>query len=232
MQLLYTTAMLLTAAAFLSAQEPAGTPSPRPEKPTALPADIYPDALARLPLVKREEMDELGKKMYDRLVSGQARSLVGLQGPYGIWLHSPQLAERVEPLVYYLRYETELGRRLTELAILVSARELDSQFEGTAHEPAALKEGLEPAIIDLVRHRKSAAGLGEKEALIITFGRELFQKRKVSSATFARARKVFGDRGVVELAALMGEYSSVSALINAFDIQLNPDQKPLLPMQE
>jgi 4-carboxymuconolactone decarboxylase len=119
---------------------------------------------------------------------------------------------------------------LTELGILVAARELDSQFEWSAHEPVALKEGLEPAIIDVVRFRKSAQGLGEKEALIINLGRELFRKHKVSRATFAHAQKVFGDRGVVDLAALMGDYTSINMLINTFDIQLQPDQKPLLPM--
>lgn len=201
-----------------------------PEKAAALPRDIYPDSMARLPVVKRQEMDDLGKKLYDTIVNGQARSIAGLQGPLGIWLHSPRFAEHALPLNYYLRFETDLGRRLTELAILVTARELDNQFEWTAHEPAALKEGLEPAIIDVVKHRKAVAGLGEKETLIVTFGRELFGKHKVSSPTFAHALKVFGKEGVVNLAGLMGDYSSVSAMINAFDIQLRPDQKPLLPL--
>ena len=217
---------LLAAAAF----SPASAQQSAAPSATALPPDVHPESLSRLPNVRREEMDELGKKMYDTVVGGQARSIAGLQGPYGVWLHSPQLAEKVLPLIYYLRYDTSLGRRLTELGILVAARELDSQFEWSAHEPVALKEGLEPAIIDVVRFRKSAQGLGEKEALIINLGRELFRKHKVSRATFAHAQKVFGDRGVVDLAALMGDYTSINMLINTFDIQLQPDQKPLLPM--
>ncbi len=195
-----------------------------------LPADVDPQSLARLSLVKREEMSEEGKKVYDLFVSPQVRSLAGLQGPYGIWLHSPKLAERAQPLNYYLRYETSLGRRLTELAILVTARELDNQFEWTAHEPAALKEGLEPAIIDVVRRRKGTDKLAEKEALIITVGRELFRKHTVSPPTFARALKVFGKEELVNLVALFGDYASISYTINAFDIQLHPDQKPLLPL--
>jgi 4-carboxymuconolactone decarboxylase len=205
-------------------------PSSVPAKASALPKDIYPDSLARLPLVKREEMDEQGKKLYDLFGSPEARSAAGLKGPYGVWLYSVPVAGHAQALNYYLRYETDLGRRLTELAILVTARELDNQYEWTAHEPLALKEGLEPEIIDTVKHRKGIAGLGEKEALIISFGRELFGRKKVSSQTFAKARKVFGQQGVVNLAALMGDYASISATINAFDLQLLPDQKPLLPL--
>ena len=129
----------------------------------------------------------------------------------------------------YLRYETTLDRRLTELAILVTARELDQQFEWTAHEPAALKEGLEPAIVDVVKHRKPVDGLGEKEAVIVSFGREVFRERKVRAETFARAVDLFGTRGVVDLAALMGNYASTAVILNAVDQQLRPDQRPLLP---
>ena|SRR5688572_28571680 len=108
----------------------------------AFPADIQPDSLSRLPLRRREDMDEQGQRFYDAVVGPQSRTLVGLRGPSGIWLHSPDLGERVRAVNQYLRFETALDRRLTELAILVTARELDNQFEWTAHEPAALGEGL------------------------------------------------------------------------------------------
>jgi len=116
-----------------------------------LPEDIAPDSLSRLPLVTRDDME--GTRLYDALVSPQSRTLVGLRGPGGIWLHSPKLGALVRAVNQHLRYETALDRRLTELAILVTARELDNQFEWTAHEPAALREGLEPAIIDVVKYR-------------------------------------------------------------------------------
>src|SRR5438093_6176979 len=153
-----------------------------------LPRDIYPDSLSRLPLVKREAMDEQGKKFYDTVTGPHSRTLVGLQGPSGIWLHSPELGERMRAVNQYLRYETALERRLTELAILVTARELDNQFEWTAHEPVALAEGLEARIIEIVKRRKPIARLGKqlgrKEAVIVAFRRELFRSRKLSAATF------------------------------------------------
>jgi len=128
----------------------------------------------------------------------------------------------------YLRYETALERRLTELAILVTARELDNQFEWTAHEPVALKEGLDPEVIDVVKYRKPTSGLGTKEALIICLGRKLFRERKVDPETFAHALEVFGPRGIVELAAVMGNYAGTAIMLSMVDQQLRPDQTPLL----
>jgi 4-carboxymuconolactone decarboxylase len=194
-----------------------------------LPRDVHPDSLSRLPLVAREALDEQGRRFYDAVVSPQSRTLVGLRGPSGIWLHSPRLAGHVRAVNQFLRYETGLDRRLTELAILVTARELGNQFEWTAHEPLALREGLEPRIIDVVKHRKPVARLGTREALIIRFGREVFRERKVSSETFARAVETFGREGVVNLAALMGNYAMTAVILDAVDQQLHPDQQPLLP---
>ena len=195
----------------------------------ALPKDVYPDSLSRFPLLTRQLLDEVGRKHYDAVVGPQSRTLVGLRGPSGIWLHSPKLAGFVRAANQYLRFESALDRRLTELAILVTARELDSQFEWTAHEPAAFKEGLEPRIIDVVKRGRPIAGLGKKEALIVGFGRELFRTRKLRSQTFARAVELFGRRGVLELAALMGNYAGTALILAAVDQQLHPEQTPLLP---
>jgi 4-carboxymuconolactone decarboxylase len=194
----------------------------------SLPEDVDPASGSRLPLLARDEMDEQGKAFYDAVTGPQSRTLVGLRGPSGIWLHSPELGTRVRAVNQYLRFETGLERRLTELAILVTARELDNQFEWTAHEPAALKEGLEPAIIDIVKHRRPVSGMGAKEALIVTMGRELFRERRLSSATFARAVELFGRREVVNLAALMGNYAMTAVILDTVAQQLPPGQDPLL----
>src|SRR2546425_12511431 len=118
-------------------------------RPATPPADVHPESLSRLPLRQRKDMDEQGQRFYDAVVGPGSRTLVGLRGPSGIWLHSPALGERVRAVNQYLRFEAALGRRLTELAILVTARELDNQFEWTAHEPAALADGLSQQIIDV-----------------------------------------------------------------------------------
>ena len=195
-----------------------------------LPKDVHPESLSRLPLRRREEMDEQGQRFYDAVVGPQSRTLAGLRGPSGIWLHSPELGERMRRVNQYLRFETALGRRLTELAILVTAREMDSQFEWTAHEPAALADGLSQEIIDVVKYRRPADGLGPEESAIIAFGREVFRDKKVRSETFACAVELFGHEGVVNLVALMGNYAATAIMLNAVDQQLHPDRQPLLPL--
>jgi 4-carboxymuconolactone decarboxylase len=194
-----------------------------------LPRDIHPESLCRLPLRRREDMDEPGRRFYDAVVGPQSRTLVGLRGPSGIWLHSPALGERVRTVNQYLRFETALGRRLTELAILVTARELDQQFEWTAHEPAGLAEGLAQEVIDVVKHRRPITGLPPEESVIVSFGREVFRDRKVRPETFARAVELFGHEGVVNLAALMGNYAMTAVMLDAVDQHLHPDRPPLLP---
>src|SRR4051812_40441092 len=162
--------------------------------------DIDPISRCRLPLVQRDDLDEAGQQVFDATAANQ-RSIARLRGPAGIRLHSPRSRE-----LEYLRYETELGRRLTELAILVAAREMDQQFEWTLHEQEALKEGLEPQIIDVVLHRRAVEGLGDKEATIISLGRELFTKHRLSPKLFAQAQALFGPKTLVDLVALMGNY--------------------------
>jgi 4-carboxymuconolactone decarboxylase len=135
----------------------------------------------------------------------------------------------MRPLNRYLRYEAGFGGRVRELAILTTARECDSQFEWAAHENEALREGIAPQIVAIVKHRDSTRGLDEVDAIIIELGREIFGARKVAPATFARALKQFGRRKLVDLVSLMGNYAATAALLTAFDMQLDEGQAPLLP---
>ena len=125
-----------------------------------LPKDVYPDSRFRLPLPKRADMDDYGKKVFDELADPGRSSLVGLQGPSGIRLHSPRVAKPMSDVNTYLRTGTGLDGRLTEIAVMVTARAMDNQFEWTAHEIAGRKAGVEPAIVDLIKYRKPIAGLG------------------------------------------------------------------------
>ena len=218
--------LVLTTTIGVGAGARAQQPSAQPRQ---VPKDVYPDSLNRLPLPKREDLDAASQKLFDSYAGPNSKSLAGLQGPGGIRLHSPHLAVLNEPRNTYLRYNTEIPRRLAELAILVTAREFDSQFEWTAHEPAALKEGLEPGIIDVVKNRKELKGIEGNEAIIISIGRELFGKRNLTSATFARGLNSFGKKGMVDLVTLMTDYASTSFFLRAFDMQLHAGDKPLLP---
>jgi 4-carboxymuconolactone decarboxylase len=194
------------------------------------PPDIHPESGSRLPPVRREDLDEAGRAEYDRLAdrSGGA-SLAGLRGPGGLNLHSPRAAAYLNGFSRYLRYESGMSARVRETAILVTARATDQQFEWAMHEPNALKDGVPPAVIDVIKYGAATAGLDETDAVIIELGRQVFGQHKVDAALFARARRLFGDRGVVELVMLMGNYSAVAALLTACDAQLPAGQAPLLP---
>ena len=195
------------------------------------PSDIDPESRNRLPVAKREDLSDLGKTLWDKTTADvkSRRSLAGFQGPYGIALHSPRVAETDQRKNDYLRFESHLGRRHYEVAILVTARELNHQFEWAAHEPAALAAGVEPAIIDIIKNRKPLAGLQPKDAALIQLGREVLNRQSARSATLAEALTLFGRQDLVDAVSVMGHYAGIAILLNAFDQQLAPGQKPLLP---
>jgi 4-carboxymuconolactone decarboxylase len=199
-----------------------------------IPPDIQRDSWARLPRLTRDEMDADGRRAWDIIVNPKSRYAGGTTGPVTMWLYSPRMAEHIFPASTYLRYETGKDQRLTELAILATAREVRSQYEWTGHETAALKAGLEPAIIDIVKNRRSlegtgTPGLGDKERIIIQLAREAVSEPKVSPATFQKAVEIFGRKGVMDLAGLIGYYSFVNITLKTFDVQLAPGRTRLLP---
>ncbi len=197
--------------------------------PAGYPADVDPESGCRLPLPRREDLDEDGQQAYDRLADPAGGTLRGLKGPGGIQLHGPELSRRSRPVNHYLRHEAGLGGRARELAILSTARELDSGFEWAAHEPAALAEGISPEIIDAIKYRRDTSGLAAADAIVIELGREIFGARLVSAATYARALQQFGRRKLVDLVALMGNYAATAALLTAFDMQLDDGHAAALP---
>src|SRR5438876_4548786 len=119
----------------------------------SIPADIDPESGFRLPVPRREDLDETGKQLYDRATTPGA-TIAGLQGPAGVQLYSSRTPQHLTALNRYLRYESGISPRVREIAILTTARELDSQFEWVAHEPEARKEGVEPNVIEVIKHRK------------------------------------------------------------------------------
>ena len=227
MRILIWIGLLIAVVATLSGQSEKGTQAPA--RSATLPSDVRPDSLNRLPVVKREQMDENGKKAYD-LNAGGPGKVAQPTGPGAISLYSPGASEPLRKLNNYLRRDGNiLGKAITELAILVAAREENSQYIWSAHEPAALKAGIAQPVIDAVKYNKEVSGAGEKETIVIRLGRQLLREHKLNSDTFAKAVELFGKQGTVELVTLMGDYTLNGLLTNAFDQHLPPERKPLLP---
>ena len=203
----------------------------------AMPADILAESLARLPGVQRADLDMIGQDAFDTYVRPGTGYETGLRGPIGMWMHSPEVAKAMFDVRRRVRYGSTKDQRLTELTIISTAREIDSQYIYTAHEPAARNAGLEQEIIDIVRFQVpldqvvETDGLGEREKAIIQFAREVINEEKVSSETFAKAIELFGNEGVMDLTGLIGYYNFVSMTVRAFDVQRPIGNELLLPIR-
>ena len=222
----------VTAAALAAGNVTAADAQPTVDQPgtdPALPKDVYASSRNRAPLITRDmiESDE-NKKAYDGIMHGS--TIAGMQGPAGISLYSSKINRIAAQLNVALRLQSGLAPRLAELAMIVASREADSAFEWSAHERAGRNVGLESSIIDIVRYRKPTMGLGEKEAAIITLGREAYGKHKVSPQTYATAQRLFGTETLVNLCLLMGNYVMTAGLLCTFDQQLPPGVAPTLPI--
>jgi 4-carboxymuconolactone decarboxylase len=191
------------------------------------PSDIDPQSGFRLPLLKRETLDETGKRAYDR-ANSPGKTIVGLRGPAGIHLYSTGTVDAHNTMNSYLRFHAGFDPKVREVAILAVAREMDSQFEWAAHEPEALQVGVPAEVIDIIKHRKSTQGTDETYAAIIELGRQAVGGHKVTSAAFARVKALFEPTKLVQLVMLMGTYASTAIMLAAFDMQV-PEGKPQLP---
>jgi 4-carboxymuconolactone decarboxylase len=185
-----------------------------------LPADIHPVTLSRLPPVTPEDLDEEGK----RLLAARENFTPG-PGPTHITVYSP----RDRSLGVPTGTNSPVGPRLFQLAVLIAAREIDQQYEWSAHEPAGLRQGLEQRVIDVVKYDRDVAGLDDKDATLITFGRTLLREHRVSSELWAKMVGHFGRQHTVDLMSIMGDYIRVGIMLNAVDQRLPPGREALLP---
>lgn len=191
-----------------------------PQEKNSLPPDINPVTLSRLPPVTPADLDEEGQ----RLLAARTNYKPG-PGPAHVSIYSPREVDLGIPS----GEKSPVGRRYFQIAVLITAREIDQQYEWTAHEMAGRRQGLEQAVIDVVKYDKDVASLSEKDATLITFGRALFREHRVSSELWAKMVSDFGRQRTVQLMMIMGEYFKAGFMMNAVDQHLPPDREALLP---
>ena len=187
---------------------------------SALPPDINPVTLSRLPPPTAADLDEEGQ----RLLAARPDYKPG-PGPTHITIWAP----RERNLGIPSGTNSPVGARQFQLAALIGARECDQQYEWSAHEPAGLRQGLEQNVIDVVKFNKSVAGLADKDATLITFGRALFRDHRVSSELWAKMVNLYGRQHTVEFMTIMTDYFRVGIMLNAVDQHLPVNRPPLLP---
>jgi 4-carboxymuconolactone decarboxylase len=189
---------------------------------------IHPESLSRVPPVQRDGLDAEGKRIWDYIAGTAANKTMPLTGPAPVSMYSPKLAEPMHAINQYLRTSV-VGPRYFELSALMAAREFDQQYEWSSHEPAALRAGVEQRVIDVIKFNRDLAGLSDKDATAIRFGRALLRDREVSPELWAQTVEHFGRQGAIEIAAIIGDYIMAGLMLTAVDQQLPADRKPLLP---
>lgn len=178
---------------------------------------------SRLPLLDPNDMNADQRAVYDDIMSGARGSI---QGPFNPWLRSPKLADRAQKLGEYCRFNTILGPRLSEIAILLTARHWQSQFEWYAHAGLARDAGHSDETIAAIKDGARPDFADYREAMVFDYAHELIANGRVGDETHARAVELLSEQGVVEVVGVIGYYMLVSLTLNAFHVPL-PEGVPL-----
>ena len=175
-----------------------------------------------------EQMTPEQKTMTDHVLAGERGSM---NGPYNVFLRSPEMGDLAQKYGASMRFHSSNPRKLNELAILITGRFWNAQYEWYAHHKYALQAGLSPAVIDAVATGKRPVSMQPDEEVVYNFCTELLNTRQVSDATFKAAVDKLGERGVVDLIGVMGYYHLVSMLLNVDRYPLpdgaQPELKPI-----
>jgi 4-carboxymuconolactone decarboxylase len=194
-----------------------------------LPADINADSRARLPYVERKNLDEAGQKIYDVLPGRAQNGTLG--GPLAFAAYNPAVAKALFDL-HNAAVAGTLNAHVRELAIMVACRETNYNLEWNGHEQTALRSGVDAKTLDVIRRGAPLTGVPEADAAVIRFGRQLYGDRKVDSATFAKIVELFGQRGAMDMVAVMNTYAVSGFYGIAVDEQAAAGKTPLEPLKK
>jgi 4-carboxymuconolactone decarboxylase len=189
-----------------------------------LSADLDPQSRARLPYLKKSDLDAKSQKSLEPFVAKDDT----VRGPLAFAAYNPAVAQALFDLHNAAVPGGTLDPHTRELAILVACRETNYNLEWNAHEASALKAGIDAKLVEVVRDNRPLAGLNEKDATVIRFGRQIFHDKKVDSATFAKAVEFWGKRGAMDMVAVMSTYAVSGYFAIAVD-ERSPEGKPELP---
>jgi len=178
--------------------------------------------MSRIPLPSPDSMTDDQKRVYEKIVSGPRGRLVG---PLRAALHNPELAERWQALGALLRFGTSLPPRVSELAIVITARRWNSQIEWYIHAQAARAAGISDAVLDAIQARAQPVFDTRDDEVVYEFARQLQETGQVEPVLYAQAVERWAAVGVVELTAVIGYYTMVSMTLNAHEIPM-PDDAP------
>ena len=183
---------------------------------------VLPD---RMPAPAQEEMSEAQKKVVADLTATRGE----LRGPFTAIIHSPKLADRLQHLGAFIRYDCSLDLRINRIVSLMVARHWSAQYEWWVAIPFALKAGVRQSIIDAIADNRRPEDMAADEAITYDFVGELLNHKSVSDATYARAQDAFGKTGVMDMLGVTGYYTMQAMIMNTVRTQLPPGEALPLP---
>ena len=183
------------------------------------------DAQDRMPPIAADALSDAQKKA---IAEFKAARSADISGPFIPLLRSPEVMTRARAMGDYLRYRSALPPRLSEFAILLTARQWTQHYEWLAHEPLARQGGLSAAIIAAVAEGRRPDAMAEDEDVLYTLCDELRRNQSVSDATYARAVKSLGEQGVIDALGITGYYTLLAMVMNTARTPLAPGAKPPL----
>jgi 4-carboxymuconolactone decarboxylase len=195
----------------------------------AVPQLSRAEDVTRFAPLKAEELNPAQKAWADT-IAAPPRNAKFTTPPYRAYIRSPDLAPRLTALTEYLRWNTSLPPRLSELAILITARHWTAQYEWFAHYPLALKGGLDPKVANDIAAGKRPDTMKDDEAALYDLATALYRDKKVSDPVYQAALAKFGERGIMDIIGIIGYYDITSMTLITMQAGAPNDSVPPLPM--
>jgi 4-carboxymuconolactone decarboxylase len=180
----------------------------------------------RLPAIPAEKLNAAQQALVDSIRSGPRGQATQIRGPFAVFLHSPDYGQLAQQLGGYCRLKTRVPPRLSEFAILVTARLWRAQYEWFAHVPHAERAGVTPQTIRALRSGRMPRSAPKDERAVYDFIKELYRRKRVADKTYARLHTLLGDDGMVEFVGILGYYVLIAMSLNVFRMG-PPDGEPL-----
>ena len=184
----------------------------------------------RVSILAEESLAPAQRALLESIRSGPRGGSTTIRGPFAVFLHAPAFGELAQKLGGHCRFKTGVPARLSEFAILTTARLWRAQYEWYAHVPQAERAGVKPETIRDLHKGRPPKGAPKDERAIYDFIQELYKTRRVSDRNFARVRAVLGDAATVELVGILGYYALISMILIVF--RMSPPPGETLPFNE
>ena len=179
----------------------------------------------RLPVLDDQYMNDAQRALMQAIRSGPRGGSVNPRGPFAVWLHAPEFGQLAQALGGFCRFQTALPPRLSEFAILCTARLWRAQYEWFAHAPIAEKAGVKPKTIADLKAGRAPKSAAKDERAIYDFVQEVYKTKRVSDRVYKRVNALLGDKGTVELVGILGYYVMISFTLNVFQMLPPEDAK-------